>query len=123
MRKGFLHGMSNLLEIFSWMQGMDLQLRQASVHLDHEFEWEHCFRLHISFIAVIALVTKWCATDRVVYIKTIRMIFKKLFEDNKNFGEDFVEHNIAGMTTFFILTNLKCTNKFEMKSQKIEKIN
>ena len=44
LKKGFLHGMSNLLDIFSWMQGMDLQLRQTSHHIDHEFEWEPYFR-------------------------------------------------------------------------------
>ena len=33
LRKGFLHGVSNLLEILGWMQGMDLQVRQTTHHI------------------------------------------------------------------------------------------
>ena len=72
-----------------------MQLRQPTQHLDHEFEWEPCFRLHISFMSVISLVTKWCSTDRVVYIKTLRMLFKKLFDDQNKTGEEYVTHAIG----------------------------
>ena len=34
LRKGFLHGISNLLEIFSWMQGKDLEFSRAVKTLD-----------------------------------------------------------------------------------------
>ena len=33
LRKGFLHGVSNLLDILAWMQGMDLQVRQTTHHI------------------------------------------------------------------------------------------
>jgi E3 ubiquitin-protein ligase UBR2 len=94
LRKGFLHGVSILFDILGWMQQMDLQLRQTSHHIDHEFEWESCFRLHISFVPVFSLVIKWCSTDRIVFIKAVRMIFKKLFEDQNRTGIDFVDSSI-----------------------------
>ena len=36
-----------------------------------------------------------CSTDKVVYIKTIRMLFKKLFEDQKSTGQEFVTQKIG----------------------------
>jgi len=30
---------------------------------------------------LVILLQNWCGTDRIVLIKTIRMLFKKLFED------------------------------------------
>lgn len=77
---------------------MDLQLRQTNQHIDHEFEWEPYFRLYIQFINIIALVTKWCSTDNVVFIKSMRMLFKKLFEDQKNTGEEFVTRMIGDVS-------------------------
>ncbi len=67
---------------------MDLQLRQVMHHIEHEFEWESCFRLHIYCMPVFAQIIKWCATDRIVYIKTMRMLFKKLFEDMSANGQE-----------------------------------
>ena len=64
LRKGFLHGVSILFDILSWMQGMDIQVRQIMHHIEHEFDWESCFRLHIYFMPIFALVIKWCSTDR-----------------------------------------------------------
>ncbi len=95
LRKGFLHGLSNLLEVFYWMQGMDLQLRQTSQHIDHEFEWQPYFELYLAFIQTIVLITKWCSTDRVVYIKDIRMLFKKLFDDQKSSGQGLITQKIG----------------------------
>jgi hypothetical protein len=40
LRKGFLHGVNMLLEILSWMQGMDPQTRQVVQHVEFELEWE-----------------------------------------------------------------------------------
>ena len=74
---------------------MDLQLRQTSHHIDHEFEWEPYFRLYIQFIHIVNLVIKWCSTDRVVYIKAIRMLFKKLFEDQKVTGQEFISQEVG----------------------------
>ena len=74
---------------------MDLQVRQVSHHIDHEFEWEPYFRLYIAFMQIVYLMTKWCSTDKVVYIKTIRMLFKKLFEDQKSTGQEFVTQKIG----------------------------
>ena len=85
----------NFIEILGWMQGMDLQVRQITHHIDHEFEWEPYFKLHVSFISVLTLITKWCCSDRIVYIKTIRMVFKKLFEDSKRTGIDLLDQRIG----------------------------
>ena len=84
LRKGFLHGVSLLLDILFLMQGMDLQVRQVTHHVEYEIEWESAFNLHVKLAPVCALVIQWCGTDRVVFIKAVRMLFKKLFEDQKN---------------------------------------
>ena len=84
LRKGFLHGVSLLLDILFLMQGMDLQVRQVTHHLEYEMEWEAAFNLHVKLAPVCALVLQWCSTDRIVFIKAVRMLFKKLFEDQKN---------------------------------------
>ena len=31
LRRGFLHGVSLLIDILSWMQGMDIQIRQGPI--------------------------------------------------------------------------------------------
>ena len=84
LRKGFLHGVSLLLDILFLMQGMDLQVRQVTHHVEYEIEWESAFNLHVKLAPVCALVIQWCGTDRVVFIKAVRMLFKKLFEDQKS---------------------------------------
>ena len=84
LRKGFLHGFSLLVDILYLMQGMDLQVRQITHHVEYELEWESAFTLHTKLAAVSALILQWCGTDRIVFIKAVRMLFKKLFEDQKN---------------------------------------
>jgi E3 ubiquitin-protein ligase UBR2 len=63
---------------------MDLQVRQITHHVEYELEWESAFTLHTKLAAVSALILQWCGTDRIVFIKAVRMLFKKLFEDQKN---------------------------------------
>ena len=50
-------------------------------------------------MSVLTLITKWCCTDKIVYIKTIRMVFKKLFEDSKKTGQDFIEQVIGSRSS------------------------
>ena len=50
-------------------------------------------------MSVLTLITKWCCTDKIVYIKTIRMVFKKLFEDSRKTGQDFIEQVIGSRSS------------------------
>jgi hypothetical protein len=56
LRKGFLHGVKLLIDILSWMQGMDLQVRQVNQHVEFEFEWESAFNLHMRLAPIFSLV-------------------------------------------------------------------
>ena len=78
---------------------MDLQVRQVSHHIDHEFEWEPYFGLYIKFMQIIPFMVKWCSTDKIVYIKAIRMLFKKLFEDQNSTGQEECSQNIGEKAT------------------------
>ena len=55
------------------MQGMDLQVRQVTHHVEYELEWEETFRFHVKVAPVFALVLQWCCTDKIVFIKAVRM--------------------------------------------------
>ena len=81
LRRGFLHGVSMLMNILMLVQGMDAQVRQSNHHVEYELEWEAGFNLHVKLAPIYGLVVNWCKTDRIVFIKTVRMIFKKLHED------------------------------------------
>ncbi|XP_059082624.1 E3 ubiquitin-protein ligase UBR2-like isoform X2 [Tigriopus californicus] len=83
LRKGFLHGVTLLLDILYWMQGMDLQTRQTTHHLEYELEWRSAFSLHNTIAPLTYLVMEWASRDRVVFIKTLRMLLKKLYFDLK----------------------------------------
>ena len=85
--------------IFLFSKGMDLQVRQVSHHIDHEFEWEPYFGLYIKFMQIIPFMVKWCSTDKIVYIKAIRMLFKKLFEDQNSTGQEECTQNIGEKAT------------------------
>ncbi|KAK9497080.1 hypothetical protein O3M35_004459 [Rhynocoris fuscipes] len=84
LRKGFLQGVSLILTLLTYMQGMDAVTRQVGQHLEYEPEWESAFNLHIKLAPVITLVLKWCSTDRIVLIKAYRLTLKKLY-DNPSF--------------------------------------
>ncbi|PSN37650.1 E3 ubiquitin-protein ligase UBR2 [Blattella germanica] len=84
LRKGFLQGISLLLNLLTFMQGMDLVTRQVGQHMEYEPEWESAFNLHIKLAHVITLALEWCGTDRVVLIKAYRATLKKLY-DNPSF--------------------------------------
>jgi E3 ubiquitin-protein ligase UBR2 len=90
LRRGFLQGISLLLNLLTCMQGMDLVTRQVGQHMEYEPEWESAFNLHIKLAPAITLALEWCGTDRVVLIKAYRATLKKLYA-NPSF-----DHNQAG---------------------------
>jgi len=92
-RRGFLHGFSMLLDILSWMQGMDCHTRQINQHIEFEADWENGFNLHIKLAPVIALLLNWCSNDKVIFVKAYRMLLKKLQEESKT--EDHKSHLVA----------------------------
>lgn len=79
LRRGFLQGISLLLNLLTCMQGMDLVTRQVGQHMEYEPEWESAFNLHIKLAPAITLALEWCGTDRVVLIKAYRATLKKLY--------------------------------------------
>ncbi len=58
-----------------------------SHHVEYELEWETTFNLHIQLAPVSSLVCQWAARDRIVFIKTMRMAFKKLYEDDHRLAQ------------------------------------
>jgi len=84
LRMGFLHGLSMFLSVLLLMEGMDPQTRQATHHVEYEIEWEAGFNMHVKLAPLYGLIVSWCITDRIVFIKALRMIFKKLAEDANN---------------------------------------
>jgi E3 ubiquitin-protein ligase UBR2 len=81
LRKGFLQGISLLLNLLTLMQGMDLVTRQVGQHMEYEPEWETAFDLHIKLAPVITLALEWCGTDKIVFIKAYQATLKKLHEN------------------------------------------
>ncbi len=55
--------------------------------MEYELEWESAFNLHIKIAPVTSLTCAWAGSDRVVFIKTVRMLFKKLWEDGRTSGD------------------------------------
>ncbi len=51
-------------------------------------EWESAFNLHIKLAPLTSLVGTWSSTDRVIFIKTIRMVLKKLWEEVRQSEEN-----------------------------------
>ncbi|XP_041778296.1 E3 ubiquitin-protein ligase UBR1 [Anopheles merus] len=80
LRVGFLHGMQQLIRLLKYMQGMDAATRQVGQHLEYEQEWETAFTLHLKLSHLITLVLEWCATDRMVLLKVLRMVITALTE-------------------------------------------
>ncbi|KZC07599.1 E3 ubiquitin-protein ligase UBR2 [Dufourea novaeangliae] len=81
LRNAFLQGLPLLLTLFCGMQCMDAVLRQVGQHMEYEPEWETAFNLHVRLSPVIGLILEWCGSDRIVLIKSIRMVLKKLYEE------------------------------------------
>lgn len=81
LRKGFLQGVSLILNLLTYMQGMDSVTRQVGQHMEYEPEWESAFNLHIKLAPVITLILKWCSTDQIVLVKAYRLTLKKLYEN------------------------------------------
>ncbi|GLV35573.1 Ubr1 ubiquitin ligase [Carabus blaptoides fortunei] len=81
LRKGFLQGLSLILNLLTMMQGMDSVSRQVGQHMEYEPEWESAFNLHIKLAYCISLALEWCGTDRIVLVKAYRATMKKLFEN------------------------------------------
>ena len=92
-RKGFLHGFSMLLNILTWMQGMDHHTRQVNQHIEFEADWENGFNLHMKLAPVIQLLLNWCARDKVIFIKAYRMVLKRLQEEL--ITENFQHHSVS----------------------------
>ncbi|KAJ8678786.1 hypothetical protein QAD02_014573 [Eretmocerus hayati] len=80
LRKGFLQGVTHLLQLLSSMQWMDAVVRQVGQHMEYEQEWESAFNLHIKLSPVISLALEWCSADQVVLIKAFRLVLKKISE-------------------------------------------
>ncbi|XP_022244280.1 E3 ubiquitin-protein ligase UBR2-like isoform X1 [Limulus polyphemus] len=78
LRKNFLHGIQQLLNFLSWMQGMDSVVRQVGQHVEFEAEWETGVNLQSKLVPVITLVLDWCGSDRVVLVKALRAALKLL---------------------------------------------
>ena len=78
LRRGFLQGVSLLLQLLGSMQWMDAVVRQVGQHMEYEQEWESAFNLYIKLSPVISLALEWCGSDRVVLIKAFRLVLKKL---------------------------------------------
>ena len=83
-RRGFWNGFSMMLDILSWMQGMDFHTRQVNQHIEREVDWENGFNLHIKLAPVITLLLNWCCSDTVTFLTTYRMLLKKLKEETKS---------------------------------------
>lgn len=98
LRRNFLHGLANLLDLLSYMQGMDMTVRQVGQHMEFEPEWENAFNLYIRLTPVIDLVLEWCGTDRVVLIKAYRAALKKLSSQYRrpiNVVHEVANHTVA----------------------------
>lgn len=101
LRKGFLQGLSLLLNLLTMMQGMDAVSRQVGQHMEYEPEWESAFNLHIKLAYCITLALEWCGTDKAVLIRAYRATLKKLQENSrvgpKPIGEvqEVADHSVA----------------------------
>ncbi|GBP60009.1 E3 ubiquitin-protein ligase UBR1 [Eumeta japonica] len=80
LRKGFLHGLSLILNLLVMMQGMDSVVRQVGQHMEYEPEWESAFNLHVKLAHSITLALEWCASDRTLTAKAYRMTLRGLHD-------------------------------------------
>ncbi|XP_037871161.1 E3 ubiquitin-protein ligase UBR1 isoform X2 [Bombyx mori] len=77
LRKGFLHGLSLLLNLFVMMQGMDSVVRQVGQHMEYEPEWESAFNLHVKLAQSITMSLEWCAAERPLTASAYRMALRR----------------------------------------------
>ncbi|CAK1542493.1 unnamed protein product [Leptosia nina] len=73
LRKGFLHGLSLLLNLLVMMQDMDSVVRQIGQHMEYEPEWESAFNLHVKLAHSITLALEWCSVERALCASAYRM--------------------------------------------------
>lgn len=78
LRKGFLYGITSLLNLLTWMQGMDSVVRQVGQHVEFEAEWETGINIQLKLAPVVALALEWCSRDREVAIKALRKALRAL---------------------------------------------
>ncbi|KAJ2945313.1 hypothetical protein O0L34_g9400 [Tuta absoluta] len=77
LRKGFLHGLSLMLNLLVMMQGMDAVVRQVGQHMEYEPEWESAFNLHVKLAHSITLSLEWCASERALIASAYRMALRR----------------------------------------------
>lgn len=80
LRRGFLEGLAQMVDLMVHMQDMEPLKRQVGQHVEYEPEYETGFALHKSMAQIYPLVVDWCSTDRLVLIKAYRMVLAKLPE-------------------------------------------
>ncbi|KAF9424340.1 hypothetical protein HW555_000479 [Spodoptera exigua] len=80
LRKGFMHGMSLMLNLLVMMQGMDSVVRQVGQHMEYEPEWESAFNLHVKLAHSITLSLEWCAAEKTLATAVYRMALRKYSE-------------------------------------------
>ncbi|KAF9824715.1 hypothetical protein SFRURICE_010322 [Spodoptera frugiperda] len=80
LRKGFMHGMSLMLNLLVMMQGMDSVVRQVGQHMEYEPEWESAFNLHVKLAHSITLSLEWCAAEKTLATALYRMALRKFSE-------------------------------------------
>ncbi|XP_050682744.1 E3 ubiquitin-protein ligase UBR1 isoform X2 [Leptidea sinapis] len=77
LRKGFLHGLSLMLNLLVMMQDMDSVVRQVGQHMEYEPEWETAFNLHVKLAHSITLTLEWCGVERAVCASAYRMALRR----------------------------------------------
>nr|XP_049697374.1 E3 ubiquitin-protein ligase UBR1 isoform X6 [Helicoverpa armigera] len=77
LRKGFMHGISLMLNLLVMMQGMDSVVRQVGQHMEYEPEWESAFNLHVKLAHSITLSLEWCAAEKALATAVYRMALRK----------------------------------------------
>nr|XP_026492514.1 E3 ubiquitin-protein ligase UBR1 isoform X1 [Vanessa tameamea] len=77
LRKGFLHGLSLMLNLLVMMQGMDSVVRQVGQHMEYEPEWESAFNLHVKLAHSITLALEWCSAERTLAATAYRMALRR----------------------------------------------
>ncbi|XP_037303445.1 E3 ubiquitin-protein ligase UBR1 isoform X2 [Manduca sexta] len=77
LRKGFVHGLSLMLNLLVMMQGMDSVVRQMGQHMEYEPEWESAFNLHVKLAHSITLSLEWCAAEKQLAVAAYRMALRR----------------------------------------------
>ncbi|KAH9628503.1 hypothetical protein HF086_017329 [Spodoptera exigua] len=99
LRKGFMHGMSLMLNLLVMMQGMDSVVRQVGQHMEYEPEWESAFNLHVKLAHSITLSLEWCAAE-----KTLATACEATFETTMSFGSPELGNQSASVIPYDVST-------------------